>query len=142
MKNRTSFISVFAVSMLSAVAVLLDGALDSVAAAPGGSAVTLRDFAANWIIMPRQRDDGSTPILRLRLAGGHVIGTGAGGSGQINLWRLKGRKLSGYILVGKSKISLSVELNSDKGQLIIIDAPPQSEYDVALAWRAGYKPPM
>ena len=142
MKNRTSFISVLAVSTLSAMVVLLGGALDSILAAPSGSTVTLRDFAANWIIMTGHHDDGSTPILRLRLVKGHVVGTGAGGSGQINLWRLKERKLSGYILVGKSKIPLSVELNSDKGQLIIIDAPPQSDYDVALAWREGYKPSM
>jgi hypothetical protein len=128
--------------MLCAMVVLLGGALDSILAAPSGSAVTLRDFAASWIIMTGQRDGGSTPILKLRLSGGHVVGTGAGGSGKIDLWRLKGCKLSGYILVGKSKIPLSVELNSDKGQLIIIDAPPQSEYDVALAWRAGYKPTM
>lgn len=131
-----------AVFLVAACATILIGMFVTPTRSQPASAVKLSDFAGTWIIMTGQNESGETPVMKWRLANKRITGGAAGSTGKMELSRLHGRVLRGHVTVGRQRIPMSAELNSDKGQIILITAPPQSEYDVALAWREGYKPKM
>ena len=74
--------------------------------------------------MTAYNSSGNSAVMRLRVVNGRITGGAAGSAGKLELSRLQGRVLRGHVTVGKQKIPMSAELSSDKGQLILITAPP------------------
>jgi hypothetical protein len=143
MQNVKSRVGVLPLAVTAlACSAFFAGVQPTATQAQPASAVKLSDFAGSWIIMTAFDSSGNSAVMRLRVVNGRITGGAPGSSGKLELSRLHGRVLRGHVTVGKQNIPMSAELSSDKGQLILITAPPASEYDVAVAWRQGYKPRM